>query len=96
MADLRDYTKKNPIFVGTDGIRLPTGNNAQRTASSNVAGTMRYNTDINGLNEYRMKRELAKQDMEEKSETKMRLAQLENDMQDIKMLLTEIAALRKA
>ena len=54
------------------------------------------NTDINGLNEYRMKRELAKQDMEEKSETKMRLAQLENDMQDIKMLLTEIAALRKA
>ena len=54
------------------------------------------NTDRNGLNEYKMKRELAKQEMEEKSETKMRLAQLENDMQDIKKLLTEIAALRKA
>jgi len=52
MADLRDYTKKNPIFVGTDGIRLPIGNNAQRTASSNVAGTMRYNTDINGIETY--------------------------------------------
>jgi hypothetical protein len=22
MADLRDFTKKNPIFTGTDGIRL--------------------------------------------------------------------------
>lgn len=54
------------------------------------------NTDRNGLNEYKMKRELAKQEMEEKSETKLRLAQLENDMQDIKKLLTEIAALRKA
>jgi hypothetical protein len=52
MADLRDYTKKNPVFVGTDGIRLPTGNNAQRTASSNVAGTMRYNSDLNGLEVY--------------------------------------------
>lgn len=52
MADLRDYTKKNPVFVGTDGIRLPTGNNAQRTASSNVAGTMRFNTDIDGIETY--------------------------------------------
>jgi len=52
MADLRDYTKKNPVFVGTDGIRLPKGNNAQRTASSNVAGTMRYNTDIDGIETY--------------------------------------------
>jgi len=52
MADLRDFTKKNPIFVGTDGIRLPTGNSAQRVASSNVAGTMRYNTDLNGMELY--------------------------------------------
>jgi len=52
MADLRDYTKKNIIFAGTDGIRLPTGNNAQRTATSNVAGTMRYNSDIGGLEVY--------------------------------------------
>ena len=52
MADLRDYTKKNAVFVGTDGIRLPKGNNAQRTASSNVAGTLRFNTDIDGIETY--------------------------------------------
>jgi hypothetical protein len=49
MADLRDYTKKNPIFVGTDGIRLPIGTGAQKGASSNVAGTLRYNTDISSI-----------------------------------------------
>ena len=53
------------------------------------------NTDKNGLNEYLMKRQLAKQELEEKNETKMRLAQLETDMRDIKNLLVEIAA-RKA
>lgn len=53
------------------------------------------NTDKNGLNEYLMKRQLAKQELEEKTETKNRLAKLENDMQDIKSLLVEIAA-RKA
>lgn len=53
------------------------------------------NTDKNGLNEYLMKRQLAKQELEEKNETKMRLAQLETDMRDIKNLLVEIAALRK-
>jgi hypothetical protein len=52
MADLRDFTKKNPIFVGTDGIRLPSGNSAQRVASANVAGTLRYNADINGMEFY--------------------------------------------
>jgi len=54
------------------------------------------NTDRNGLNEYMMKRELAKKEKKEKSETKERLAKLESDMQDIKQLLIEIAALRKA
>lgn len=53
------------------------------------------NTDRNGLNEYLMKRELAKKEINEKSETKERLAKLESDMQDIKKLLIEIAALRK-
>lgn len=53
------------------------------------------NTDRNGLNEYMMKRELAKKEKNEKSETKERLAKLESDMQDIKQLLIEIAALRK-
>ena len=53
------------------------------------------NTDREGLNEYLMKREIAKKEHSEKSETKERLAKLENDMQDIKSLLMEIAALRK-
>ena len=52
MADLRDFTKKNPVFVGTDGIRLPSGNNAQRLASANVDATLRYNTDIGGMEVY--------------------------------------------
>lgn len=52
MADLKDFTKKNPVFVGTDGIRLPSGNNAQRVASSNVNATLRYNTDIGGMEIY--------------------------------------------
>jgi hypothetical protein len=50
------------------------------------------NTDINGLNEYRMKREIAKRQQEEKQQDKARLNKLENDMQDIKQLLLQIAA----
>jgi hypothetical protein len=50
------------------------------------------NTDINGLNEYRMKREIAKRQQEEKQQDKARLDKLENDMQDIKQLLLQIAA----
>lgn len=50
------------------------------------------NTDINGLNEYRMKREISKRQQEEKQQDKARLDKLENDMQDIKQLLLQIAA----
>jgi len=53
------------------------------------------NTDRNALQEYYAKRDMIKKEQEEKSETKMRLAKLESDMQDIKNLLIEIAALRK-
>lgn len=53
------------------------------------------NTDRNGLNEYLMKREIVKKEQEEKSETKMRLAKLEEDMNEIKNLLKEIAEIRK-
>ena len=50
------------------------------------------NTDINGLNEYRMKREISKRQQEEKQQDKQRLNKLEQDMQDIKQLLLQIAA----
>ena len=50
------------------------------------------NTDINGLIEYRMKREISKRQQEEKQQDKQRLDKLEQDMQDIKQLLLQIAA----
>ena len=53
------------------------------------------NTDKAGLNDYMMKREIAKKQQNEQSETKMRLAQLEQDMSEIKNLLFEIAQMRK-
>ncbi len=53
------------------------------------------NTDKAGLNDYMMKRDIAKKQQEEQSETKMRLAQLEEDMTEIKNLLIEIAGMRK-
>ena len=54
------------------------------------------NTDKAGLNDYMMKREIAKKQKEEQTETKMRLAQLEQDMSEIKNMLIEIAQMRKA
>lgn len=53
------------------------------------------NTDKNGLNEYLMKKEIAKKQQTEKEETKIRLAKLEDDMTEIKNLLHEIAQMRK-
>jgi guanylate kinase len=50
------------------------------------------NTDINGLNESHMKREISKRQQEEKQQDKQRLDKLEQDMQDIKQLLLQIAA----
>jgi hypothetical protein len=52
------------------------------------------NNDKNGLNEYLMKKELAKKQQEEKEETKLRLIKLEEDMNVIKSLLLEIAEMR--
>ena len=52
------------------------------------------NTDKAGLNNYLQKRELAKKEMSEKTETKQRLAKIEEEMSEIKNLLREIAASR--
>jgi hypothetical protein len=51
-------------------------------------------TDKKALNEYLMKKEIAKKQNEEKEETKMRLMKLEEDMNVIKNLLMEIAELK--
>jgi len=54
------------------------------------------NTDKAVLQEYYAKREVLRQEQEEKMNTKERLAKIETEMQDIKNLLIEIAALRKS
>ena len=54
------------------------------------------NTDKSGLEQYYAKREIAKRQQRDSLETKQRLAQLEQDMSDIKNLLKEIAMARKS
>lgn len=54
------------------------------------------NTDRAGLEQYYAKREIAKRQQRDGLETKQRLAQLEQDMSDIKNLLKEIAMARKS
>ena len=73
-------------------VRIDNNKNLVRDTHSKAI----LNTDKNGLSEYYMKRELAKQQQAEKIETKERLAKLENDMTEIKNLLHEIAQMRKA
>lgn len=54
------------------------------------------NTDRAGLDEYLMKREIAKKQQADQVNTKDRLDKLENDMSEIKSLLRDIAKMRKA
>jgi hypothetical protein len=54
------------------------------------------NTDRAGLNEYLMKKEIAKKQQAEQVANKDRLDKLENDMSEIKSLLRDIAEMRKA
>lgn len=44
MADLRDFTGKNRKFTGTNGIKVPSGTEAQRV---NDTARLRFNTDVN-------------------------------------------------
>lgn len=54
------------------------------------------NTDRAGLDEYLIKREIAKKQQADQVNTKDRLDKLENDMSEIKSLLRDIAEMRKA
>lgn len=49
------------------------------------------NTDKRGLNEYLMKKEIAKKQQSQHDETKNRLNKLEQDMQEIKELLLKMS-----
>jgi len=53
------------------------------------------NTDKLGLQEYMQKREQAKKELSDKTETKQRLAKIEEEMSEIKALLQDIANMRK-
>ncbi len=48
------------------------------------------NTDKSGLNDYLMKREIAKKQQDEQVQTKDRLNKIENDMSEIKNLLVQL------
>ena len=48
------------------------------------------NTDKAGLNDYLMKREIAKKQQDEQVQTKDRLDKIENDMSEIKNLLVQL------
>lgn len=48
------------------------------------------NTDKAGLNDYLMKREIAKKQQAEQVQTKDRLDKIENDMSEIKNLLVQL------
>jgi len=54
------------------------------------------NTDKAGLEQYYAKRAVAKQQQQEQYETKKKIAQLEQDMSEIKDLLKQIAMARKS
>lgn len=49
------------------------------------------NTDRVGLQDYYLKRDVAKKEQSEKLETKQRIEKIEKDMSEIKELLYEIA-----
>jgi len=53
------------------------------------------NTDKKGLEEYLMKREIAKKQNQEAQETKQRLNKIEEDMQEIKALLIQLNSVGK-
>jgi len=54
------------------------------------------NTDRTGLQDYYRRKEIAKKEVMEREETKQRLARMEEEMQEIKTLLKEIALIRKS
>jgi uncharacterized protein (UPF0276 family) len=72
-------------------VKVENHNNLVRDTSSGAV----LNTDRTGLQEYYRKREIAKKELLEREENKMRLQKMEQEMQEIKELLKEIATIRK-
>jgi uncharacterized protein (UPF0276 family) len=72
-------------------VKVENHSNLVRDTSSGAI----LNTDRTGLQEYYRRRELAKKELLEREENKMRLQKMEQEMQEIKELLKEIAMIRK-
>ena len=72
-------------------VKVENHSNLVRDTSSGAV----LNTDRTGLQEYYRRRELAKKELLEREENKMRLQKMEEEMQEIKELLKEIAMIRK-
>lgn len=68
-------------------VAIDNSDNLVRDLSSKAV----LNTDRAGLQQYYMKRELAKRQQTDKQEINTRLSQLEEDMSEIKMLLRQLA-----
>lgn len=69
--------------------------NQQHLVRDTTSGAI-LNTDRSGLQEYYRRKELAKKEILDREETKKRLAKMEEEMQEIKSLLKEIALIRKS
>lgn len=69
--------------------------NQQHLVRDTTSGAI-LNTDKSGLQEYYRRREIAKKEIADREETKQRLAKMEEEMQEIKSLLKDIAAIRKS
>jgi uncharacterized protein (UPF0276 family) len=72
-------------------VKVENHNNLVRDTSSGAV----LNTDRTGLQDYYRRREIAKKELLEREENKMRLQKMEQEMQEIKELLKEIAIIRK-
>ena len=72
-------------------VKVENQNHLVRDTSSGAI----LNTDRTGLQEYYRRKELAKKEIMDREETKQRLAKMEEEMQEIKTLLKEIAMIRK-
>jgi uncharacterized protein (UPF0276 family) len=72
-------------------VKVENHNNLVRDTSSGAV----LNTDRTGLQEYHRRRDIAKKELLEREENKMRLQKMEQEMQEIKELLKEIATIRK-
>ena len=68
-------------------VAIDNADNLVRDLSSKAV----LNTDRAGLQQYYMKRDIARKQQTEKQETNNRLSQLEQDMSEIKMLLRQLA-----